>query len=175
MVTVRTHYDACRILGIKPNASREEWKSAYRRGCKMYHPDEIDVQDDKKAEKEVMYEQICAAYTFLESEYEHAKVRIIDNSKPVSKPKIIGSPLSLKESNEAKRRRNEIEEKIKKEKAKKEKMQIIQQKAKEIRQKEKEDRILDEIRWIRVAEIIRKTMQEDAKRKKLEEEIAKKY
>lgn len=54
-----TVYVACRILGIHPDASRDDAASAFRRGMKKHHPDRGG--DPKEAGF------LSAAYTYLKS------------------------------------------------------------------------------------------------------------
>ena len=63
------------------------------------------------------------------------------------------------------------------ERTKQQRLEETMKAARELHQKEEERRILDEIRWIRVANIIKKAMEEDRKEKehikKMEEALRK--
>lgn len=55
---LQTHYDA---LGLRPNATHADIKSAYYRLSKLYHPDKNKGSDDAS----VKFREITAAYEVL--------------------------------------------------------------------------------------------------------------
>ena len=58
-----------RILGLRPGASQNEIKAAYRRLAKLYHPDY-----DQSPDTEVMYREIRKAYEKLLNWHLHNKM-----------------------------------------------------------------------------------------------------
>ena len=168
---ILNHRDACMILGISENAGRDAWKSVYREKCRMYHPDVLPESDPDRESNIENYILAKQAYEFLEKEYETAEALRKDGgvkNGSAHGPKIMGTaPVPGKGDAAASRRaRQKADEKAKE--SKEERYRELVKKAEEIRKAEKEKHILDEIRWIRVAEIIRKTIEEDTRRKNAE-------
>jgi len=170
MANINNHNEACLILGIDTDGAREIWKSAYRSKCQMYHPDvlpendpdrEINIENYMLAKKE--YETAGAGGSMVQKEKLQAPV--------VKAPKVMGSaPVpGASTAMEKRRARKKADEKAKENKE--QRYKELLEKGKKIRQEEKEKRILDEIRWLRVAEIIRNVMAEDAKRRTAEENL----
>lgn len=177
MANINNHNEACLILGIDTDGAREIWKSAYRSKCQMYHPDVLPENDPDREINIENYMLAKEAYEFLEKEYETAGAggSMVQKEKlqaPVVKaPKVMGSAPAPGASTamEKRRARKKADEKAKENKE--QRYKELLEKGKKIRQEEKEKRILDEIRWLRVAEIIRNVMAEDAKRRTAEENL----
>lgn len=173
MIKVQNHTDACQILGISDNADRNTWKNAYRGKCHIYHPDVLPENDPDRESNIENYILVCKAYEFLEQEFEAGKrMGVSDNiaspksnvTKKATGPKIMGGPVTSSAYNTSGRKRVEEKLKVKESIEKERKLKELKQRADEIKQKEKEQKILDEIRWIRLAGIIHKTIEEDKKR-----------
>lgn len=59
---------ALRILGLQPDATKEEIKTAYRRLSLQYHPDRnIDKSESERKESEQKFKEIVAAKQILDS------------------------------------------------------------------------------------------------------------
>lgn len=61
---IRSHIQACQILGVPANATKEMIKKAYKELAKKYHPDAGFTTDSS------YYEKINSAYNFLQNEPE---------------------------------------------------------------------------------------------------------
>lgn len=147
---------ACGILGVSTSGWQKNYKSAYRNLCKKYHPDNNGQTD--------IYVRITEAYDYLTE----AEKRMPGNKETsrVFTGRVYGMPTSSSDREAAERKL----ERQRRENAAKRKEEIYR-KAHEIRQKEKEDRIINEIRWIRIADIIKRTIEEDSKRSELEKSM----
>ena len=170
-MSILNHRDACMILGIEENAGRDAWKSVYREKCRMYHPDVLPESDPDRESNIENYILAKQAYEFLEKEYEAAealKRNTAARTGPAQGPKIMGSAPAPGSGDMASSRRARAKADEKARENKEERYRELVKKAEEIRKAEKEKHILDEIRWIRVAEIIRKTIEEDTRRKNAE-------
>ena len=53
------------ILGLKPNASPEEVKKAYRQLAKIWHPDLFHNNNKEQQQAEVKFKEIADAYEIL--------------------------------------------------------------------------------------------------------------
>ena len=171
-MSILNHRDACMILGIEENAGRDAWKSVYREKCRMYHPDVLPESDPDRESNIENYILAKQAYEFLEKEYEASealKKNTAAGTVAVPKgPKIMGTAPAAGSGDMAASRRARAKADEKARESKEERYRELVKKAEEIRKAEKEKHILDEIRWIRVAEIIRKTIEEDTRRKNAE-------
>lgn len=182
---IRTHYEACRYLGIPGNATKDVWKTAYRELCHKYHPDVISSQleklgisDEQKELERKKYEQyfiaITKAYEYLENE-KISPVLIPNQANSSPKSKIIGNTKAYENNHAEYLKKQEILRKKRMEEQLR-RQEELQRKAKELHQSEKERKILDQIRWLRVSEIIHSVMEEDKKKqealKALEKEIS---
>lgn len=151
---IKSHYDACRILGVSQTANKEQIKKVYHEICLKYHPDSIYGLTGDEAENAKRYFFLAKeAYEFLEKE----------NVQQISTSKIIGRTNASSYGHESYMKRQNDQRK-QREEQKKKKLEELQQKAQQIRQdekKKKEQEILDQIRWLRVANIIQKTIAED--------------
>lgn len=158
---IQNRMEACRILEIPLQASQEEWKSAFRAICKQYHPDSVGTYASGRTCD--YYYQAVEAYEFLEAEL--AK-------QPKKSSRVLGGPVTYRKHKENQAR---IQKQM--ERTKQQRLEETMKAARELHQKEEERRILDEIRWIRVVNIIKKAMEEDRKEKehikKMEEALRK--
>ena len=180
---IKTHYDACRILGLSANSCKEQWKKTYHEICLKYHPDvwvNADLNERQKAEDYFIL--ATKAYEFLEKEAEQSV--IIPNSvnadfgniHQVKKQKILGNTGSNTMANhrsysnyESYQKRQAVERQ-RREEEKQRKLEELHEKSrllKEQGQRKKEEEILNQIRWLRVAALIHETIEEDRKRKEL--------
>ena len=159
---------ALAVLGLNENANGDEWKSAYRAIAKKCHPDSGASTDGD-------YE----TYLLAREAYEFLLNNTVDNIElqthtqyAVRTPKVMGQPLSETRKNSAGNNKK-LQEKLKAEAAtkKQERYEKICEEGRRLAQQEKEKKILDEIRWMRVADIIRRTIAEDKRREKLEADI----
>lgn len=162
---INSKENALKILGLSDGASPEEWKSSYRAICKRYHPDNLqslDISPEDSALYEKYYMLAVEAYDYLESG--KGRNDVISGVTPARKPKVMGAPITFRGSEQASRDKK-VKEKLEKEslEKKKKRFEELKTKGQEITTKKKADDLLDQIRWIRVAEIIRKTIEEDKK------------
>lgn len=156
---ISNYMDAYKALGLNGNVTREQWKTAYRNICKMYHPDNYKGKDGI-----AILQNACEAYDFLENQYAIGMQAQI-------KPRIIGNP-SVKKKDDVRKYKEVLKQNEKAEKERQQKK--LQERIKELKlkeQKERQEKILDEIRWLRVAEIVRNTIHEDIERKNLENKM----
>ena len=154
---INSYMEACQALGMRPGATREQWKTAYRNICKMYHPDNYSGEDGI-----IILQNACDAYEFLEKQY-----MLMMNTKP----RVIGTPVRKSPVDNHNNREYLKELEKKKKQARQKELEERAKKIKEQQQKEKQEKLLDEIRWIRVSEIIRNTIREDIARKDLEKKM----
>lgn len=153
--------EALKALGMQPYASDNEYKTAYRNITKKCHP------DNTSDERLVNYFYVARdAYDYLESHpamtIDYNNIQKVSN-KPTSR--IIGqaNAYSYNHNDYKNRRKKEVEKRNADRIKAKEELEL---KAKELREAErmnKEKELLDTIRWIRIADIIHKAIQEDKK------------
>lgn len=61
---------ACKVLGVRNDASIDEIKSAFRKKIKQYHPDKINhLTEKEKAESLEKAKEIINAYEFFKRKY----------------------------------------------------------------------------------------------------------
>lgn len=177
---IKTHYDACRVLGIPTNACREQWKKTYHEICQKYHPDVcIYSNSNVKNAAEEYFILATKAYEFLEKEAQQSvvipnqsSIDIITNRKSRDNgQKILGNTKNYKNgsySGYENYQKRQALERQRREEEKQRKLEQLHEKSrllKEQEQKKKEEEILNQIRWLRVASLIQKTIEEDRKRK----------
>ncbi|MCR4937613.1 MAG: J domain-containing protein [Lachnospiraceae bacterium] len=149
--------DAYHILGLKPDASKEDIKKAYRELCKRYHPDNAGASErDKK-----LYLLTGMAYRKLtegvdaQPQTAYTAAESVNFSYQAKAPRIIGNALRRNPSSESARLERERFEKQMKlkaeEKTKKEKEELSKRIKEAGEQRRKEQAILNEIRMIRLA------------------------
>lgn len=163
---VRTRYDACKILGVNINSSKEEWKTAYRNICKRFHPDNLDTNLMNGASYISLAKE---ALDFLMNE----KVAVINNNSNVIKNSKTKNPGKIYGTSDHYRYNHDDYKKFQKkmnDKAKTDKAnKIIELKAandkiREDERKRKEKELLDQIRWLRIASIIHETIENDKRK-----------
>ncbi len=157
---IRSRVEALGILGLSDNASTEQIKSAYRAACKNCHPDSMPVNCDAKIvdELQARYRMISEAYDYL------------NKNKYVQETRILGDGNVAYREKTNRYRKEQLDKEVRERKQKR--YQELQEEGRKLRQQEEAGKILDEIRWMRVADIIRGTIKEDRKRKELEEKIS---
>lgn len=156
------YYEACKILSVNPGASKEDIKKAYLNVCKLYHPDNAGT--DKYIDK---YNLCQEAYNFLVSNNSYV---VINNHNVIKKNKVYGNTNKYAYDHNAYKKKQMQYKKNADEKKVRELNDIIQ-KSKEIQKQNRtrlehvdyksEDDILNQIRWLRVAKIIRETIEAD--------------
>lgn len=147
---------ACFCLGIKPGESIENIKKAYINACKMYHPDNVhsDIYINQ-------YNQCQEAYNFLCS-YVAEPVKSVSNRVISSKGSYSYDHNSYVKKQQAFKKKSE-EKKIRELKdiiAKSKELQQNNSKLEHVNYKSEDD-ILNQIRWLRVAQIIHDTIEAD--------------
>lgn len=65
--------ESLRVLELKPGASADDIKKAYRRLCAKYHPDRFANQPEKLQTANDLFTQINAAYDYLQKTGGNAK------------------------------------------------------------------------------------------------------
>jgi DnaJ domain len=92
-----THYD---LLGLKPNASVQQIRQAYRDLSKLYHPDTTELPDDVATRK---FQALNEAYATLSSpekrlDYDYkigySRFRVMQAPVDLDTPKDAGKPFS---------------------------------------------------------------------------------
>ena len=156
LLLIKTHYDACKVLGIKNNEPFETVKSRYRKLIKLYHPDNYPGEEKK-------YERLCClfseAYSFIENEYKNGIAG--STYAPVNAPvnaKVVGTPVKKNAgaANIPKKKTKLEQMTIKKEQNEKN-LRMLKEKAEEIQREENEknkNNIKNQIRWLRVSQIV---------------------
>ena len=174
---VRSRTEALKILGLRPESKEEDWKSAYRNIVKVYHPDNISGSGiwpegmDHAARlkySEQMLSLAKEAIDFLQSE----NVCIIGNqpkktSPAPNKPKVVGGGEAYSFSHDQYKQRQQRLHKLDEERKQKrlDELKLKNDILRENERKHKEKEILDQIRWLRVAQIIYDTIEKDKKEK----------
>ena len=177
---IKTHYDACKVLGIPTNAGREQWKKSYHEICLKFHPDVCaHSNSEMKHAAEEYFILATKAYEFLERETQQCVIIPNQSSKSPGNQyngqnktqKILGYTQSYRNgsysSYESYQKRQTVERQ-RREEEKQRKFEQLQAKSrllKQQEQKKKEEEILNQIRWLRVAALIKKTIEEDRKHK----------
>lgn len=168
---IRSKEEALRILGLAGEAGPDDWKSAYRAICKKYHPDSfraMDISEDDARAYERYYLMAVEAYEFLENN-KTSDVSLSDLNSAgdntyasYRKPRVVGAPVSFRNSEQASREKK-AREKLERDsqERKKKRLEEIREEGRKLSSNKKEEEILEKIRWIRVAEIIRKTIEAD--------------
>lgn len=92
------------------------------------------------------------------------------NAKEAPRARILGGEqvFPKEDNNRSRKERLEKEAKARRDK----RYQELREEGKRLRQKEEAEKIVDEIRWMRLAKIIRGTIEEDKKREELEAKIS---
>ena len=162
---ISNHNEACKILGISVNANADEWKVAYRNILKQYHPDNNGGRLDEG------YYLAKEAYDFLEKEKAYCSQKYSTYSFSTSVPgrnKIIGGnnkyQYNHSDYQKLQRKYNDTLEK-----KKQEQRAELKRKSEQIRMQDtklKEEEILEKIGWIRIAQIIHETIENDKKNNK---------
>ncbi|MGN0346688.1 MAG: DnaJ domain-containing protein [Lachnospiraceae bacterium] len=161
MDMITSYEQACRILGVSLDSTKEEQKNAYRKIAKKYHPDSLRSGDERRnlssAEQDKMIQFYCLAtqaYEYLSNAEKPKLQKILGNTVPSYTKSAYPQDSYHRKQMEAKR--------------KAEKMEQLKRKAQEIHEKEqkaKENELLNQIRWLRIADIIHRVMREDQQKK----------
>lgn len=157
-VVINSRLDALKILGFNTEVDQVNVKKAYRIICKKCHPDNTD---DKKLNDYYILATRAFEY-LLNNPYQYVPANT--SSMPYSsKTKIIGSSSAYKYNHDDyKKAKKKHEENAKLQKAVQ--LKELKAKSKELRDAEKrnkEKEILDTIRWLRIADIIHRVIEED--------------
>ena len=161
MDMITSYEQACRILGVSLDSTKEEQKNAYRKIAKKYHPDSLAAGDDSRNLPAVEQDKMIQFYCLATQAYEY----LLNTEKPKSQ-KILGNTVLY--HNKPSSLQNSYHRKQMEAKRKAEKLEELQRKAREIHEKEqkaKEDELLNQIRWLRIADIIHRVMREDRQKK----------
>ncbi len=167
---------ACKVLGVDPEATEAEIKSAYRELAKRLHPDNHPQQTERIREA---YRLVVEAYGYTEQHPEEKERILAARAGAASDAaaerqggavlpqgtggRVIGSPVGVRtQTAERARERKQFDAKAKQEReARKEKMQEdLQARKAQLDQEKKEKAILNEIRAIRIAAAIRTMLSE---------------
>lgn len=149
---------ACQVLGISTKSWQQDYKSAYRNLCKLYHPDNNGGNNIDK------YSKVLEAYEYLNG-INKSSLTMKTTPPKYFTGRVYGAPKrDVKRPDDAEYRKKREQQRAKR-------YEELKEEGKALRQKEKEDKIINEIRWIRVADIIRKAIAEDTKRAELEKRI----
>ena len=174
---VRSRTEALKILGLRPESKEDDWKSSYRNIVKIYHPDNIassvnwpEAMDETARLKysEQMLALAKEALDFLQSE----NVCIIGNQPKKTSPapnklKVVGGGEAYSFSHDQYKQRQQRLHKLDEERKQKrlDELKLKNDILRENERKHKEKEILDQIRWLRVAQIIYDTIEKDKKEK----------
>ncbi len=163
-----TRREACYFLGVSENASEEQIKRAYRYKAKLYHPDANPSDDTKE-----YYIKAQKSYEYLLS---HPYVPQ-PTPQPQRQVKIFSSSAATKESYRKQKERVSEREKIEKwdKEYKKDKREASRARlygeeyAEAVSREEKseEEKILDKIRAIWIAENIKRQIEQDKEQKEM--------
>ena len=150
---IRDYAQACAVLGVSPDASKDVIKKAYRNLLKQLHPDAHPTQTQMVKEA---YFLVKEAYAYIEKYQERSGDPSMSNTG-----RILGSPLGKHTSTaESVRNKQRFEEEYRrrKQKHKEELKEELKQRQDELARSKKEREILNEIRMIRLAQAIRMAM-----------------
>lgn len=167
--------EAFEILGVPLGSDLQTCKRAYHAICKQIHPDNSNPLGLPSGECRDASERILLvneAYAIVQTMTEEDRktlqnvTNIPKTSNTVSydrKPKVFGSPVPVKQSYKKREEQSALQAKLLKQK----RYEELKEKSRQLEQQEKEAKILDQIRWIRVSELVRQSMEEDARREEL--------
>ena len=150
---IRDYAQACAVLGVSPDASKDVIKKAYWNLSKQLHPDAHPDQNEMVREA---YFLVKEAYDYIEKYQERSGDPAISNTG-----RILGSPLGRHASTaDSARNKQRFEEEYRrrKQKHKEEMKEELKQRQDEMARTKKEREILNEIRMIRLAQAIRMAM-----------------
>ncbi|MCD8039490.1 MAG: DnaJ domain-containing protein [Lachnospiraceae bacterium] len=188
-----TRKEACYFLGVRENASDEQIKRAYRYKAKLYHPDANPTEDTReyyiKAQKAYEY---LISHPYVTKDSENAPAGNTASASyrqpvpggayfyqtPLQRPaKIFATSAATRESYKKQKEMASEREKIEKwdkdykdTKRRKRQMQMYGKEymdEADLGQKSEEEKILDKIRAIWIAENIKRQIQQDKEQKEM--------
>lgn len=140
---INSFAEACTILQVGVSADIDSIKSAYRKLCRIYHP---DVKGESG-----QFEKINEAYNYA---IDYCKRNSVNPSR------IIGTPVKAHSNKKSPSPLATLK-----------KQEELKKRAEELKQKQEEEKILEQIRWIRLAGKVNEALREDQHRKELEQKI----
>ncbi len=147
--------EAYKILGVPLGSDYATCKKAYHELCKLYHPDNTgaDYGDTLACINEAfaIVQEVPMNETQTHKEMQGRPAKVFGNPTPVN---------VVKQRNAAEERRKAL---LKRQ----QEVQALQEKSRLMAQQEKEQKILEQIRWIRLTDLIRKSIEEDARKEDL--------
>ena len=158
-----THRQAYQVLGVPYLSDLQTCKRAYHNLCKQMHPDNVTEAFSEAASNQIAL--INEAYDLIQKENLQPGRLYASKTAPVSgrTAKVFGNPGAASEARKLKRANEARRSALEKQKS----FEIMQEKSRELAQRQKEAKILEQIRWIRLSDIIRKSMEEDARKEEL--------
>lgn len=150
---IRDYAQACAVLGVSPDASKEDIKKAYRSLSKQLHPDSHPAQTAMVKEAFLLVNE---AYSYIENYQAVSGDPAMQNTG-----RIMGGPLGTHVSaaeNARKKQRFDAEYRRRQQKHKEELKEELKQRQEDLARTKKEREILNEIRMIRLAQAIRLAM-----------------
>ena len=148
--------EAYQILGVPLGSDYATCKKAYHELCKLHHPDNIGAgYGDTIARINEAFATLQEAF-MKEEKQPHKGVQ-------GRQAKVFGNPMPVN----VVKQRNAAEERRKALLKRQQEYQVLQEKSRQMAQQEKEQKILEQIRWIRLTDLIRKSIEEDARKEDL--------
>lgn len=144
-MNITSRYQACRILGVSISAGPGQIKEAYKRLCKIYHP---DVTADPAQQQK--YYEVAAAYEYLSGA--PGSGNAAGNPSKIIGDQTFGAAYENKRQSREEYAKWQKQEK----KRKQEKSKAFEKRQQEYRQQRQYEDAMDAIHAIRAAQIIQK-------------------